>query len=204
MPAAAESGPIADYAASFPPAVRKILLKLRDLCRDEAPEAVETIKYAIPTFTLGRNLVHFAAFDRHIGLYPAPSAIVRFDDELVDYERAKGSIRFPLDRPLPFELIRRIVRFRVEEERAFAAGKPSRSRKKSADTPVRSEPSPPKRATVAKSKAASSAAKSPSGRKSTATKRSTAKRSTTKTSPPKKAPSRASTSRSAARPKRDA
>ncbi len=198
MPAAAESGPIADYAAPFPPAVRKLLLKLRDLCREEAPDAIETIKYAIPTFTLGRNLVHFAAFDRHIGLYPAPSAIVRFDDELVDYERAKGSIRFPLDRPLPFDLIRRIVRFRVEEETAFAAGKSSRTRSKSSGAPARSEPSKPKRATTSRSKAASP---EPKGRSGTQSK--TAKLTTTKTSPPKKAPSRASASRSAARPRSD-
>jgi uncharacterized protein YdhG (YjbR/CyaY superfamily) len=106
-----------DYIAAFPAGVRSRLEKLRSAIRKAAPDAQETIKYRIPTFTMGRNLVHFAAFDHHIGFYPAPSGIARFKKELSAYQSAKGSVQFPLDAPLPLTLISRIVRFRVQEER---------------------------------------------------------------------------------------
>lgn len=108
---------IDDYIASFPPPVRSSLEALRKLIREEAPGAVETLKYRMPTFVLGENLVHFAAFERHIGFYPTPSAITAFAKDLEEYFSAKGSVQFPLDRPLPMALIRRMVQFRVKEVR---------------------------------------------------------------------------------------
>ena len=95
---------------------------MRSTIRKAAPYAEETINYQIPTFKLKGNLVHFAAFKKHIGLYPAPSGIEKFKNELSGYERAKGSVKFPLDKPIPFDLISKIVKFRVNEnlERAAA------------------------------------------------------------------------------------
>jgi uncharacterized protein YdhG (YjbR/CyaY superfamily) len=98
--------------------VQTILEKIRKTIRDAAPEAQETINYQIPTFTLYGNLVHFAAFKKHIGFYPTPSGIAQFEAELSVYEKAKGSVQFPLDQPIPYDLIRRIVEFRVEENLA--------------------------------------------------------------------------------------
>ena len=88
---------------------------MRETIHEIAPEAEETIRYGIPTFTLNGNLVHFAAFKNHIGFYPTPSAIVAFREELSLYRQAKGSVRFPINEPIPFDLIRRIVQFRVKE-----------------------------------------------------------------------------------------
>ena len=115
---------IDQYIASFPKDVQGILQEIRRTIGEAAPEAKETIKYRIPTFTLKGNLVHFAAFKNHIGFYPTPSGIERFKKDLSVYETAKGSVRFPLDRPIPFELISRIVKFRVKEslERVGAKG----------------------------------------------------------------------------------
>jgi uncharacterized protein YdhG (YjbR/CyaY superfamily) len=106
-----------EYIASYPPGVRIILEKIRGIVRKAAPGAEEKISYGMPTFWMGRNLVHFAAFSKHIGLYPTPSATGVFAGELEPYESGKGSIRFPLDRPIPYDLIKRIVEFRVREER---------------------------------------------------------------------------------------
>ncbi len=116
---------IDEYIAGFPQDVQEILEKIRRTIRKAAPDAEETIKYQMPTFTLKGNLVHFAAFKKHIGLYPAPTGIVKFKKELSVYEGAKGSVRFPIDKPIPFDLISRIVKFRVKEnlERAEAKGK---------------------------------------------------------------------------------
>lgn len=99
--------------------------KIRLAIRKAAPGAEEKISYQIPTFTLKGNLVHFAAFKEHIGFYPTPTAVEKFKNELSVYERAKGSVRFPLDKPIPFALISRIVKFRVKEnlDRAAAKGK---------------------------------------------------------------------------------
>jgi uncharacterized protein YdhG (YjbR/CyaY superfamily) len=83
--------------------------------RKAAPGATEAIKYGIPTFVLGENLVHFAAFKKHIGFYPTPSAITAFRDKLSVYKSAKGSVQFPLESPMPLKLIEQIVRFRVKE-----------------------------------------------------------------------------------------
>ncbi|OQX19651.1 MAG: hypothetical protein BWK76_03945 [Desulfobulbaceae bacterium A2] len=106
------------YIAGFPADVRKMLEQIRATIRDAAPEAVEAIKYSIPTFVLHGNLVHFAAFKNHIGFYPTPSGIEQFSDELAAYARAKGSVQFPLDQPMPLSLIRKIVTFRVREATA--------------------------------------------------------------------------------------
>jgi uncharacterized protein YdhG (YjbR/CyaY superfamily) len=113
------------YIASFPEDVRAILEKVRATIRKAAPGAEETISYRIPTFTLKGNLVHFAAFKNHIGFYPGPTGIEAFKDELSAYEGAKGSVRFPLDQPIPLGLISKIVKFRVKEslEAAKAKGK---------------------------------------------------------------------------------
>jgi uncharacterized protein YdhG (YjbR/CyaY superfamily) len=106
---------IDDYIADFPGDVREILEKIRTTIRKAAPQAEETISYQIPTFTLKGNLVHFAAFKEHIGFYPAPSGVEKFQQELSVYNGAKGSVQFPFDKPVPFALISKIVRFRVEE-----------------------------------------------------------------------------------------
>ncbi len=114
---------IDEYIAGFPADVQDILQKIRGIVKSAAPEAEETIKYQIPTFVLNGNLVHFAAFAKHIGLYPTPSAIEKFKDDLVDYKSAKGSIQFLLDEPIPYRLIKRIVEFRTSEIRKLAASK---------------------------------------------------------------------------------
>lgn len=103
------------YVAAQPEAVRGKLEALRETIRAEAPDAQEKISYGIPTFVLGENLVHFAAYKRHIGFYSGPSGIETFKEELADYKGAKGSVQFPLEQKLPLDLIARIVRFRVQE-----------------------------------------------------------------------------------------
>jgi uncharacterized protein YdhG (YjbR/CyaY superfamily) len=109
-------GTIDEYIAGFPAETQKVLAQLRALIKATAPGATESISYAIPTFDLnGRHLVHFAGYERHIGFYPIPSGIEAFKEELKPYKQGRGSVRFPLDRPLPVDLIRRIVEFRVRE-----------------------------------------------------------------------------------------
>jgi uncharacterized protein YdhG (YjbR/CyaY superfamily) len=105
-----------EYIAEFPPATQEVLEHLRALIRASAPDATETISYAIPTFDLcGRHLVHFAGYERHVGFYPTGRGIERFKEQLQPYKRGKGSVQFPLDQPIPEDLIRRIVESRVEE-----------------------------------------------------------------------------------------
>jgi uncharacterized protein YdhG (YjbR/CyaY superfamily) len=107
---------IDEYISEFPPEVARILSEMRAVIRGVAPDATETIAYAIPTFDLnGKHLVHFAGYAHHVGFYPIPSAMLAFAEELAPYRRGKGSARFPLDQPLPVDLIRRIVEFRVRE-----------------------------------------------------------------------------------------
>lgn len=103
------------YIAGYSKEIQELLDQVRATIQNAAPTAVETIKYGIPTYTLNGNLVHFAAYKNHIGFYPAPSAIKAFKKELSIYEGAKGSIKFPFDRPLPIKLISKIVKFRVKE-----------------------------------------------------------------------------------------
>lgn len=114
---------IDDYVAGFPPDVQAILEKIRRTIRNAAPDAEETIKYRMPTFTLKGNLVYFAAFKKHIGFYPVPTGIEKFKRELAVYKGGKGSVQFPLDQPMPFDLISKIVKFRVKENLARAAAK---------------------------------------------------------------------------------
>jgi uncharacterized protein YdhG (YjbR/CyaY superfamily) len=106
---------IDDYIRQFQPSVQEKLEKLRRVIKDAAPDSTERISYQMPTFYLHGNLVHFAAFKQHIGFYPAPSGIERFKEELAGYKSSKGAVQFPIDEPLPYELISRIVTFRVGE-----------------------------------------------------------------------------------------
>ena len=107
---------VAAYFERFDEPVRRRLEQIRSLVFELLPEATEAIKYGIPTFIHNGNLVHYAGYTGNIGLYPAPSGLERFGDELARYKRGKGSVRFPLDEELPIELIRRIVSFRIEEQ----------------------------------------------------------------------------------------
>lgn len=106
---------INEYIASFSPEVQKLLEQVRSTIQKAAPEAEEAISYAMPTFKLKGNLVHFAAFTNHIGFYALPSGNVAFQKELANYKTGKGSIQFPLSEPLPLDLITKIVKFRIEE-----------------------------------------------------------------------------------------
>jgi uncharacterized protein YdhG (YjbR/CyaY superfamily) len=115
---------IDEYIAGFPKDVQDILQKIRGIIKKAAPDAEEAIKYQIPTFVLGGNIVHFAAFQKHIGFYPTPSGIEEFKDELSAYNSAKGSVQFPLDKPIPFNLIRKIAKFRAKEAREKVGAKP--------------------------------------------------------------------------------
>jgi uncharacterized protein YdhG (YjbR/CyaY superfamily) len=104
-----------EYILQFPLEVQEILQKLRKVIKEAAPEAEEKISWQMPTFVLHGNLVHFAAYKNHIGFYPAPSGIDAFKQELSEYKGAKGSIQFPIKKPLPYEVISNIVKFRVVE-----------------------------------------------------------------------------------------
>jgi uncharacterized protein YdhG (YjbR/CyaY superfamily) len=107
---------IEKYIAQFPPETQNVLEELRSLIKASAPDATETISYAIPTFDLnGTHLVHFAGWKQHIGFYPVPSGVKSFEKALKPYKSGKASARFPLDKPLPTDLIRRIVDLRVKE-----------------------------------------------------------------------------------------
>jgi uncharacterized protein YdhG (YjbR/CyaY superfamily) len=106
---------IDEYIAQYPEDVQQILNHIRAVIREAAPQASEKISYQMPTFYLNGNLIHFAAFKNHIGLYPTPSGIDGFKEELSAYKEGKGSVQFPLDQPMPYDLIRRIVLFRVTE-----------------------------------------------------------------------------------------
>jgi uncharacterized protein YdhG (YjbR/CyaY superfamily) len=106
------------FIAKYPPEVQDVLNKVRQTIREAAPDATETINYGIPTFQLNGNLVHFSALTNHIGFYPTPSGIEKFQKELSKYEGAKGSVKFPLDQPMPYALITKIVKFRVKENLA--------------------------------------------------------------------------------------
>lgn len=113
-----------EYIAGFPDDIQEILEKIRITVRKVAPDAEETIKYQIPTFTLkGNILLSFAAYKKHIGFYPAPAGNEKFRNELSVYRAGKSSVRFPLDKPIPFALISKIVRFRVKENLGRAVAK---------------------------------------------------------------------------------
>jgi len=112
---------IDEYIAGFPPEIQEILEKIRLTIRKAAPKAEEAISYMIPTFKLNGNLVHFAAYKRHIGFYPAPRGNEAFKKELSAYGGGKGTVQFRLDKPIPYALIRKIVKFRVKENSVEAA-----------------------------------------------------------------------------------
>ena len=114
---------IDEYIGLYPSEVQDILTTLRKVIKESAPEATEKISYQMPTFAMHGNLVHFAAYKKHIGFYPAASGVAAFTDKLVEYKTSKGAIQFPIDKPLPYELIREIVQFRVDENRKRAEDK---------------------------------------------------------------------------------
>jgi len=106
---------IDEYISNFPEEVQGKLDKLRAVIRKAAPDAEEKISYQMPTYAQEGNLVHFAAYNKHIGFYPTPSGIEKFKSELSVYKTSKGTIQFPLDEPIPYELVSEIVTFRVKE-----------------------------------------------------------------------------------------
>ncbi len=114
---------IDEYIEGFPDDIQEILTKVRKTVRQAAPEADETISYQIPTFRLNGSLVHFAAFKNHLGFYPTPSGTKAFQSQLAPYKHGKGTIRFPFDQPIPYDLITDIVKFRVQENQAKAEAK---------------------------------------------------------------------------------
>ncbi len=116
---------IDDYIGEFSLETQAILQQIRQAIKQAAPEAQETISYGVPTFTLGKNLLHFGAYKHHIGFYPTPDGIAAFAKELAVYKSAKGSVQFPVDKPMPLALISQIAAFRVaqEKEKAMAVKK---------------------------------------------------------------------------------
>lgn len=114
---------IDEYILQFPPEVQEILMSLRKVIKESAPDAEEKISWQMPTFALHGNLVHFAAYKKHIGLYPGASGIDTFKNEFSEYKWSKGAVQFPIEKPMPYELIRRIVKFRVAENIKYAEEK---------------------------------------------------------------------------------
>jgi uncharacterized protein YdhG (YjbR/CyaY superfamily) len=106
---------IDEYIAAFPADVQELLQTMRSTIQKAAPNATEAITYAIPTFKQNGNLVHFAGYKNHIGFYPAPMGIEAFKEETARYEAGKGTLQFPIDKPLPLDLVSRIVKFRIEK-----------------------------------------------------------------------------------------
>jgi len=122
--AAAPPTNIDAYIAAFPRDVQALLQQVRSAIRSGAPGATEAIKYGIPTFVLGENLVHFGAFKQHIGFYPTASGIAAFREALSGYKGAKGSVQFPFDQPLPLALIEQITRYRAEAASTRSSPRP--------------------------------------------------------------------------------
>ncbi len=114
---------IDEYIANFPPDVQEILQKVRATIREAAPSAEETIKYQLPAFTLKGNLVYFGGFKKHVGFYPVPTGIEAYAEDLAPYKTGKGSIQFPYDKPIPYDLITKVVKFRIEENLRNAEAK---------------------------------------------------------------------------------
>ncbi len=117
MDAKPKPATIDEYIAAFPTDVQERLQAIRQTIHAAAPEATEAISYGMPTFKLNGNLVHFAAFKHHIGFYPAPTGLEAFAERLAPYKHSKGAVQFPLDQPLPLDLVTDITKFRVEETR---------------------------------------------------------------------------------------
>lgn len=114
---------IDEYIAGFPADIQTILQKIRAVIHAAAPEAQEVISYQMPTFRQEGNLVHFAAFKNHIGFYPTPNGIEQFNNRVAVYKAGKGSLNFPLDQPIPYDLISDITQYRLQENLAKAAAK---------------------------------------------------------------------------------
>ncbi|MED3691576.1 DUF1801 domain-containing protein [Peribacillus butanolivorans] len=114
---------IDEYILQFPHEVQEKLKRLRKVIKESAPEAEEKISYQMPTFVLHGNLVHFAAYKKHIGFYPTSSGIAAFEHEFSEYKSSKGAVQFPLEKPMPYELISEIVKFRVAENIKKAGGR---------------------------------------------------------------------------------
>ena len=117
---------IDEYVGSFPNETQRVLERIRQTIRKAAPDAVETISYQIPTFKLNGNLISFAAFKHHIGLYPAPAGTKAYQKALSPYKAAKASVRFALEQPIPYDLVSQTVVFRLKETREKKHGKPAR------------------------------------------------------------------------------
>ena len=114
---------IDEYIAGYPPEVQKVLKKVRSTIKQAAPEAVEAIKYQIPTFVLNGNLVSFAAYKTHLGVYPVPAGTQKFQKAIAIYRAAKSTLKFPLDEPVPYELIGQLVKYLIKERAASAKAK---------------------------------------------------------------------------------
>jgi len=121
---------IDEYVQLFPDDLQKKLTELRKVIRNAAPEATEKISYGMPTFYLYGNLVHFAAYQKHIGFYPGSSGIDAFIDRFEGYKVSKGTVQFPIDNPLPFDLIIEIVKYRVIQNLAWEEEKKSKRKRK--------------------------------------------------------------------------
>ena len=106
---------IDEYIMGFEPMIQKTLNELRNFIKSEVPEATEKMSYGMPTFYLNGNLVHFAAFKDHYGFFPAPSGINTFEKELVPYRKGKGTLCFPLNKPIPWDILKKVIQYRVEE-----------------------------------------------------------------------------------------
>lgn len=114
---------VEEYIQEFPKEVQEILQKIRAIVKEEAPEAQEKISYGMPTFSYKGVLVHFAAYKNHIGFYPTPSGIAKFEEQLKPYRHAKGSVQFLLSKPIPYDLIRQMIKTRVKENLTKAKNK---------------------------------------------------------------------------------
>jgi uncharacterized protein YdhG (YjbR/CyaY superfamily) len=106
---------IDEYIMGFEPTIQKTLNELRNFIKTEASEATEKISYGMPTFYLNGNLVHFAAFKDHYGFFPSPSGITAFEKELIPYRSGKGTLRFPFNKPIPWDILKKVIHYRVEE-----------------------------------------------------------------------------------------
>jgi uncharacterized protein YdhG (YjbR/CyaY superfamily) len=118
------------YIAGFPADVQKILQKIRKTIQKAAPDAKEVISYQMPAFRLNRVFIYFGGYTKHVSVYPAPRGVAAFKKELAEYEGGKGTVQFPLDQPVPYDLITRIVKYRVEEDSATTMKKATKSSKK--------------------------------------------------------------------------
>jgi uncharacterized protein YdhG (YjbR/CyaY superfamily) len=106
---------IDEYIAQFPQETQEILQRIRKSIKDAVPNAIEKLSYGMPTFYLNGNLVHFAAWKNHIGFYPQPKGIEVFSEDLAKYEKTKGTVKFPLDEPIPYQLIKKIAVYRAQQ-----------------------------------------------------------------------------------------